>query len=142
MHHDLNMDAPPNIKVLIKDKKGTKNLRSIWKCEVNQILPAGQVKWTAELGLYDWKYLYYLPHSCKMNARITYFQFQILHRSLVTNKKLKQFGIRDNDTCDFCGEVESHIYSIIAQNTVLFGRMFQDGYKILPISVSTLILDE
>ena len=48
-----------------------------------------------------------LPHKCKFNARILYFQYQILQRSLVTNKKLEQFGIGDNNRCDECGDIET-----------------------------------
>ena len=30
-----------------------------------------------------------------------------MHRTLITNRKLKQLGIRDNDTCDNCEEIET-----------------------------------
>ena len=39
------------------------------------------------------------------------FQYKILHRILATNKKLKQYGIKTSDFCDFCGqEVESILH--------------------------------
>ena len=48
-----------------------------------------------------------LTHKCRMNPRIRYFQYQILNRSLITNKKLRQFNLLDHDTCDECGTLET-----------------------------------
>ena len=48
-----------------------------------------------------------------MNACIIYFQYQVIHRSLVTNKKLQQFGLRDNSICDNCDEEETIIHLLI-----------------------------
>ena len=36
-----------------------------------------------------------------------YFQYQVLHSSLITNKKLHEFNLRDHDTCDNCNEIET-----------------------------------
>ena len=48
-----------------------------------------------------------------MNARIIYFQYKVIHRSLVTNKKLQQFGLCDNNICDNCDEEETIIHLLI-----------------------------
>ena len=105
-----NLTLPPVLQWLLKDKKGTRNIRAIWALKNNESVPVGQEKWSLEFNnpnTIDWSKIYMLPKICKLNARITYFQYQINHRSLVTNKKLQQFGIRDNNLCDRCGEIET-----------------------------------
>ena len=95
---------------LLKDRKGTRTIRSIWALKNNSVKPVGQQKWSLEIGNpnnLDWKMIYTLPRKCRLNARITYFQYQINHRSLVTNKKLQQFGLRDNNLCDRCDSIET-----------------------------------
>ena len=100
---------PFPIEWLTKDKKGTRNIRNVWKLNEQPILP-GKNKWIEELNLDDtenWEFLFMLPIKCKLNARSTYFQIQVLHRTLVTNRKLMQFNIRDNEQCDNCNDIET-----------------------------------
>ena len=104
---------PTNIEWLTKEKKGTSGIRKVWS-ETEEIEIKGKDKWTLELTIdpvldYEksWKYFYTLPHQFKLNARAIYFQFQVLHRTLITNRKLTQFGIKDNEQCDNCNEVET-----------------------------------
>ena len=42
-----------------------------------------------------------------MNARTRFFHFQTMHRTVMTNKKLYQFNMRDNALCDVCQEQET-----------------------------------
>ena len=51
--------------------------------------------------------MFLIPKQCKVNSRIICFQFQIIHRSLITNKKLFTFGLRDNENCELCNIPES-----------------------------------
>ena len=107
-HHNLTL--PPVLQWLLKDKKSTRNIRTIWLLKYKDLIPIGQEKWSLESdnpNTIDWNSFYMLPKICKLNARITYFQYQINQRSLVTNKKIQQFGIRDNNLCDRCGEIET-----------------------------------
>ena len=72
--------------------------------------PIGQIRWNETLGNaedVDWEYSYKLPFTCKLNANIRYFQYQILHRSLITNRTLYQFQLLDHETCDQCNEIET-----------------------------------
>ena len=64
--------------------------------------------------------LYPLPFKCKLNPRTKYFQFQILHRSLITNKNLLhvQYNLTDHETCDFCGDIENISHLLYACPTV------------------------
>ena len=113
---DANLILPPILSWLLRDKKGTKSIRNIWTKINNDIIPTGQVKWALELDnshLLNWKEIYSNPTICKMNARITYFQYQINHRSLITNKKLQQFGIRDSDECELCNTTETIVHLLI-----------------------------
>ena len=49
---------------------------------------------------------YKMPYTCRVDMKTCYLQFQILHRSIITNKKLKQVNLRDNDLCDLCNNQE------------------------------------
>ena len=100
---------PIQIEWLCKDKKGTQSIRKIWESNIPPEIPS-QTKWVNEPNMDpidSWKPLYLLPIQSKLNARCKYFQFQILHRTLVTNRKLKMFNIRDDEICDNCHEVET-----------------------------------
>ena len=100
---------PLSIQWLTKDKKGTRNLRHVFKQE-NRVVPKGQVKWSEELNLHidtNWEPIYSRAQKCNLNARIKFFNYQILHRSLATNKKLMVFGITDNNQCDKCSNIET-----------------------------------
>ena len=110
LENSFNLTIPPVMSLLIRDTKGTKTLRRIWSLNQNSIIPIGQEKWFLEVqdpNILNWTKIYNISKKCKLNARITYFQYQILHRSLVTNKKLNMFGIRDNENCDLCNTPET-----------------------------------
>ena len=103
---------PISIQWLTKDKKGTRNLRHVFKQE-NRAVPKGQLKWSEELNLHvdtNWELIYARAQKCNLNARIKFFNYQILHRSLATNKKLMVFGITDNNQCDKCGITETIVH--------------------------------
>ena len=104
------MERPTIIDWLTKDKKGGQNLRKIWHIKDKESTIIGQVKWNEEVGEIDksdWRSLYQMADKCKINVRSKYFQFQLLHRTIMTNRKLYQFNLRDNEECDYCGEVET-----------------------------------
>ena len=106
---DYNVKLHPVIEWLLKDQKGGTNIRKILSLENLSKPPITQESWAVETDTLqlDWPFFYKLPFSCKLNARTKYFQFQVLHRSLITNKKLKQFRIKESDACDFCEKTET-----------------------------------
>ena len=106
MSHDTLL--PIHIQWILADKSGTQQIRKNYQNR-DDAKSLGQNKWVIKLenNYLNWKYLYKLSTQCKLNARSKYFQFQILHRSLITNKKLHQFKIRDNELCDKCGNIEN-----------------------------------
>ena len=106
----FNLQKPPNIEWITKDKKGGVNIRKIWEISNTEYIPIGRQRWDEQLDNPEdiiWEYSYMLTHKCRMNPRIRYFQYQILNRSLITNKKLRQFNLLDHDTCDECGTLET-----------------------------------
>ena len=106
----FNLEMPKNLEWLTKDKKGGQNLRKIWQMNRNKDIPIGQSKWIEELVLdneTNWKLLYTMADKCKINIRSKYFHYQVLHRTIVTNRKLLQFNMRIDELCDNCGEIES-----------------------------------
>ena len=106
----LNLEMPTNLEWLTKDKKGGQNLRKIWQKNRNKDIPIGQSKWNDELELNNeanWKSLYTMADKCKLNIRSKYFQYQVLHRTIITNRKLLQFNICQDENCDNCGEIET-----------------------------------
>ena len=115
-----NLILPLLITLLTLDKKGTKNIRKAWKMGNKDIIPRGQDKWSQELDnpqLINWAKIHTLSKLCKMNALTLYFQYQVIHKSLVTNRKLFQFGIRDNDICDNCNTTETISHLLIECTT-------------------------
>ena len=103
------------------------NIREVFHQQVPLNLPKGQLKWKEELNIgdeYNWKYLYTISTTCKLNARSMYFQFQILHRTLITNKKLYQFNIKENDHCEHCDEIDTIVHLLYECRR--FGDLWND----------------
>ena len=61
----------------------------------------------------DWQKLYLIPKQCNVNARIRFFQYQILQRSLLTNRKLWLFKLIDSENCDKCEMTETITHLLI-----------------------------
>ena len=140
---DINVYRPKAIEWLCKNKKGTINIRKIWR-PIEPPLLTGKRKWIEELDIDDnenWKDLYLLPIQSKLNARCKYFQVQILHRTLVTNKKLKLFKIKDSDVCDNCAEIEniSHLLYDCEMTNTLWNNMCNWLRRITP---NTIYMDK
>ena len=130
---------PISIQWLTKDKKGTRNLRHIFNKNNNSI-PKGQEKWSEELHLHmvtNWEKIYSRTQKCNLSARIKFFNYQVLHRSLATNKKLYVFGIADNNLCDKCGEIETITHLLCECN--LITDLWQDIEQWMTINLRETI---
>jgi hypothetical protein len=63
-------------------------------------------KWSREIihsseeGI--WKQYFMLPMNVCLDTKLRMFQWNILHRVLVTNKKLAMYGILNTNVCTFC----------------------------------------
>ena len=125
-----NKTRPVNIEWITKVKKGTGNIRKVLHMGVMKEIPKDQQKWPLDLDItteLDWKYNNSLASKCKVNARCKYFQFQVLHRTLITDKKLLQFGIKEYDRCEFCGQVETIVHIFHAIESITYGHSWNNG---------------
>ncbi len=58
----------------------------------------------------QWQMLFQNIYITTSSAKLRYFQYQILHRTLVTNRKVELWDIKDSDKCSFC-ELETETIS-------------------------------
>ena len=99
--------------------------------------PLSQTRWIEEYNNainIDWAFSYALPFKCRLNARVKYFQYQVVHRTLITNKKLYQFNLLDHNTCDNCNEIETIRHLLFECNSVKklwrdIGKWIKDRIK-------------
>ena len=66
-------------------------------------------KWLSERNIVhdsivNWKNSYYLPFLCTRETKLRVFLFKFLHRRIATNDFLCNIGIKQVDSCSFCGE--------------------------------------
>ena len=109
---DPKHDKTDNYDWVTKDKKGGHNLRQIWQQDRNKDIPIGKWKWIDKIELPDnmnWKTLYQMGEKCKVDIRSKYVQHQVVHRTVMTDRKLLQFNIKDTKNCDFYGKTEIYI---------------------------------
>ena len=52
----------------------------------------------------NWESTYALPFWCSKETKLREFQFKPLHRRIATNDFLYKIGIKQSDSCTFCGE--------------------------------------
>ena len=109
-------------------KKGTSHIRKIWKHQNLANIPIGQQKWITDLNLTeneDWKYLCNLAKNCKLYASTIFFQYQMLHRTIMTDRKLCQFNLRPNELCDDCQVPEdiSHLFFNCPEANIVWTRV-------------------
>ena len=94
----------------LQKKKGGQSLRRVWQIYRKRDQPIGQVRWAEKLELpldINWKILYDMGEKCKLNIRSKFFQYQVLNRSIMTNRKLFQYNMKEDDKCENCGEIET-----------------------------------
>ena len=76
----------------------------------------GQVKWSDEVALHketDWQKLYLMAKKCNVNARVRFFQNQVLQRGLLTNRKLYLFNLIESENCDKCNMTETVTHLLV-----------------------------
>ena len=71
------------------------------------LIPIRQQKWQNEFDKdnIEWNKIYLLSTGCNLNAKTIFFQYQILHKTLITNKKM--FNLSDTELCDNCNSTET-----------------------------------
>ena len=100
-----------------------------------------QEKWLSKENIIgnanvNWENTYRLPFLCTTETKLRVFQFMFLHRRIATNDFLFKIGLKQADSCSFCGEFTEtlahlfwycsytqkfwkDIYQWITQNTTL-----------------------
>ena len=77
------------------------------------VKPSYMEKWSNELKCTveeeTWKRYFMLTYNTCIDTKTRMFQWNILHRLLITNKKLLLFGISDSNMCTFCDSEEETI---------------------------------
>ena len=73
-----------------------------------------QGKWLAEDSIgnetINWESTYSLPSFwCTKETKLREFQFKFLHRRIATNDFLYKIGIKQSDSCTFCGEATENL---------------------------------
>ena len=115
------VEMPLTINLLLKDKQGTKHIRQTFEKAKAQCNITGQAKWIMELnipGNFNWSKIYTMATQCKLDARLRYFNFQVLHRTLTTNKALKLYNIAESNTCGNCPEIDTISHRLYNCNTI------------------------
>ena len=79
--------------------------------------PTGQMRWTQlypDVSDWDWAKIWKLPGLLHVSNRMRMFQFKVLHRTLVTPRKLFLFGQRDSAECYACRAEVDNIDHMLA----------------------------
>ena len=69
-----------------------------------------------------------LMYNCVSNTKLLDFQYRLLHNIITTNVQLKQWGLRENDTCTFCNrfpETISHLFLNCHISNTLWKELFE-----------------
>lgn len=110
---------PYNIKEILKNKKGSKNIYAIFNKKDVHI--KSEIKWnnTFEYTSLNWKLIYNVPTKCCSNTKLHWFQYRILHRILATNDLLVKMKIIQNNLCSFCRALPETIEHLFWHCTVV-----------------------
>ena len=54
-----------------------------------------------------WELIYETPFKLTKTSKVLMTQYKIIHRILAVNHNLKKWKKAENDTCDFCNEVDT-----------------------------------
>ena len=108
--NDQSQDAT---KTLLSHKKFCKKAcQRLIKKKASTPLKS-QGKWLAEdlIGneTVNWESTYSLPFWCSKETKLREFQFKLLHRRITTNDFLYKIGIKQSDSCTFCGEATENL---------------------------------
>ena len=94
---------PSIVNLLLKDDKGTKLFYNKFisyldnKCKFPE-------KWEIDINMEndDWQKINSLIFLSTKNTKLQWLQYRIVHRTLATNKLLKDMKIKDDSKCSFC----------------------------------------
>ena len=75
----------------------------------------GPKRWTERLSLNGehWAKIFKTTRKLCKETKLKEFQFKFVHRILVTKRQLFKYGIKTDDECCFCGEIDSIDHTFI-----------------------------
>ncbi len=102
-NEEMRNEEPKYITILKGLRKPTKYFYNELLETINQVQSKYKQDWENSLeNDLDWVYHHQLPFKATIETKLQSFQFNIIHRCLVTNSKLWYFKLRDNNRCSFC----------------------------------------
>jgi len=149
MMHSLKQDwRPHNVNDASVDNKTSGLIKKITKCSkvcklvYSELIQNTQQndncidKWCS-YGVCneneDWKSIYCIPFKVTTENKLRSFQYQILRRSLVTNKFLYMCKIIESGNCSFCNNYEETIEHLFYECHYVL-RFWLDIMRILPFT--------
>jgi hypothetical protein len=110
--------------------------------------PTSKNRW---IELYDdmnldenfWKLIYETPSTLTKNSKVLMVQYKLIHRILAVNHNLKKWKIRDNSTCNLCGEEETieHFIFHCSDTTTLWASIMKWWKTEFEFSIPITILE-
>ena len=104
-----------------------------WQDKASTPLPS-QVKWLSKKKIVgnstvNWRNAYYLPFLCTRETKLRVFQFKFLHRRIATIDFLCKIGIKQADSCSFCGEATETLVHLFwnCKHTKAFWKKYSNG---------------
>ena len=99
-----NMTLSTFQQLILADAKGCRTIRNFIR--IKEVETPWTNAWNNTLDEVierpDWTPVYKTLWKLRLSPNLQYFQYQIINRSLMTNKKLAQFKIVESNLCSFC----------------------------------------
>ena len=99
-----NMTLSTYQQLILADAKGCRTIRDFIR--IKEVETPWTNAWNNTLDEVierpDWTPVYTTLSKLRISPNLLYFQYQIINRSLMTNKKLAQFKIVESNLCSFC----------------------------------------
>ena len=91
------------VNLLLKDDKGTKLFYNKFISYLDNKCTFPE-KWEIDIDMEndDWQKINALIFLSTKNTKLQWLQYRIVHRTLATNKLLKDMKIKDDSNCSFC----------------------------------------
>ena len=101
--------------------------------------PTAVKRWSSFFPYFatSWKLSFNTIYKSTKANKLREFGYKILHRILVTNKKLKKFKIRNDDLCDQC-KTPASLENTLLQNPAKV-KLYHENLSWLNVSHNTLI---
>ena len=109
---------PFYLSKIIKNKKGTKNFKSIFLGQESKIVYKNE-KWGNELNIYlddhHWKTIYKICFKTLQDNYLVWLQYKILNRILGVKKLLYGMRISQDDNCRLCNDEKETIIHLFCR---------------------------